>query len=100
MEAARQLVVDATARHLLERVRKNNSQVFVIRMRACVRARVVTGLSPVQANILVHDQIERGRMRKFWGASEAPVDAIEHVPRRFQNRVNHGGGYLPRAAGK
>src|ERR1039458_8527905 len=90
MEAARQLVINAAARHLLQRVHEDGPQVLIV----CV----VTGLCPVQAgqspattqaraSILLHHQIERRRMRKLRSMSKSAVDLVKHLPRRFQNRV-------------
>ena len=83
MEATRQLVIDAAARHLLQRLDKNRAQLFISRARVA------------RAHIPVHHQIQRRRMRKLRRSAKSAVDVVEHLPRRFQNRVNHRRRYLP-----
>src|SRR5208282_25746 len=76
---SRQLVVNAAPRHLLQRTYKNSVQLFVALLRA---------------DVLVHHQVERGRMRKLGSASKAAIGRVKHAPRRFQNCADHRGGYL------
>ena len=73
MKSACQLIVDAASGHFLERVDEDGAQFLV------------SG-----TNILVHDEIESGRMRKLGCASESAIGAVKHLPRRFDDGVNHG----------
>ena len=109
MEAARQLVINTAPRHLLQSVNENRAQLFTISLviARVVTARVVTGLCPVQAgyspasklpstNVLIHNQIERRRMRKFRSTSKSAIHLVKHLPRRFHNRINYRSRYLAR----
>ena len=91
MEAARQLIINAAPRHLLQRMDENISQLFVAR-------RLIAGATTARpgANVLVHHQIKRRRMRKFRSRSEPAIHLVKHLPRRFHNRINHRSGYLAR----
>ena len=83
MEAAGELVIDAAARHFLQRGDENIAEFCVAR-----------------ANGMIHQQIERRRMRKFGRTSEAAIALVEHLPRRLDNRVNHFGRDISAVAGE
>jgi hypothetical protein len=60
MEAAGDLVINAAARHLLQRGSYHGSRLLLARLR-----------------VPIDEQIEHGRVKELWSVSEAAVVGIE-----------------------
>src|SRR5579862_6020374 len=75
MKAPSKLVVNATTRHLLQRVDEDRAQRFV----SC-------------AKVAINHEVERRGMRELGSMSESPVHPVEHLQGRFDDGVNNRSG--------
>src|SRR5437016_2365780 len=99
MKAAGKLVVNATARHLLKRGREDMLQIFSgvhVGTGVLSLATVYVGMGALTrstmrsiALILVNQQIDHRRMRKFRRASESAVSLVKHLQGGIDDFLNN-----------
>src|SRR6266550_4671311 len=99
MEASGKLVVNATARHLLQRGREDMLQIVSgvhVGTGALSLATVYVGTGALTrsamrsiALILIDQQINHGRMRKFRRASESAVSFVKHLQGGIDDFLNN-----------
>src|SRR6267154_689801 len=72
MEAARELVIDAAARHFLEGSLRDGEQLLIFAFL-----------------IALENQLDRGSVRKFRRLTEAAISGVEEFGDRLDLRINH-----------